>query len=107
MKECIIDFTRFEDKKQCHKIIKEAVGDYDGSNLDALFDHLTSGFEPRTYMLVNTSLVSDELCDYAQSVIDTFTDAAAENDAISVKIEVQNQSKSAPKSSFFSKTDIY
>lgn len=103
MKECIIDFTRFEDKKQCHKIIKEAVGDYDGSNLDALFDHLTSGFEPRTYMLVNTSLVSDELCDYAQSVIDTFTDAAAENDAISVKIEVQNQSKSAPKSSFFSK----
>ena len=60
-KQAVIDFSLFKDKKQCHTVIKDAVGDYDGANLDALFDHLTSTFEPKAYKLVNTASVPKAL----------------------------------------------
>lgn len=103
MKELVIDFRRFEDKKQIHAVIKETAGGYEGANLDALFDHLTSTFEPRTYKLVNTTLAPKALEDYAQAIVDTFTDAAAENDTMKVEICEKYEPKTAPNRSFFSK----
>ena len=102
MKEFAIDFSRFEDKRQCHAVIKEAVGEYEGSNLDALFDHLTSTFEPSVYKLVNTGLVAEEIGDYAQAIIDTFTDAAVQNDTVKIEISEKNGPKSSQNSLFFS-----
>ena len=102
-KQAVIDFSLFKDKKQCHTVIKDAVGDYDGANLDALFDHLTSTFEPKAYKLVNTASVPKELCDYAQAIVDTFADASAENGSISVEISEKNGSKTDKNRTFFSK----
>ena len=101
--QSVIDFSLFKDKKQCHEIIKKAVGDYEGTNLDALFDHLTSTFEQKTYKLVNTTTASKELCDYAQAIVAAFTDAAAENDTLNVEILEKNEPKTDEKRTFFSK----
>ncbi len=106
-KQAIIDFSFCKDQKQCHEVIKNAVGDYDGANLDALYDHLTSTFEPKAYKLLNTALAPENLCDYAQAIVDTFTDAAAENDTINVEICEKYEPKFDEKRAFFSKKEEF
>lgn len=68
-------------KKEGHDYLKEALNfpDYYGKNLDALYDCLCEIGVETEIILVNGDCVSSDL-------IDTFVDAASENELLSFKL---------------------
>ncbi len=87
MKTYKIDFKGFENKRDVHVKIKEAMFDYVGSNLDALYDELTSICEDSKIILIGTDFPADAIGGYLKATLETFLDAAKENSHLEISIE--------------------
>lgn len=57
---------------------------YYGNNLDALYDMLSTMGEPLTIIIKNSEKLKENLGDYGQAMLNTFSDAARSNSNIVV-----------------------
>lgn len=79
--QIVIDGSKFNDKEQFHSYIKELMDlpNYYGGNLDALWDCLTGWVDlPMHVKWIDFATSKISLGDYADSVLETFTDAEEE-----------------------------
>ncbi len=82
-----IEFSGVYTRTNIHRLIKESGIWYEGDNLDALYDALTSICEECEIFVSLGGDISDDLFEYVESTLDTFRDAADENSYISLTIE--------------------
>ena len=80
-----IDCTQFTSYDRVHRTFKNAGVDYDGENLDALFDALTSICTPTIIKMCGFDLIPKELSDYAEKLKRVLDDACEENQAVEVE----------------------
>lgn len=81
MNKLIINGSLIEGKSQLHDLIAEKLQfpDYYGKNLDALFDCLTDLTDETCIEITNAGLLSEMLGDYADRLIQTFSEASEIN----------------------------
>ncbi len=60
---------------------------YYGRNLDALYDILTERAEPTRLVICGQTALSSALGSYADALLDTLADAAADNPALEIAYE--------------------
>ncbi len=87
MKKYTVDFSSFESRKEVHKKIKEAMFDYVGSNLDALYDELTSICFECEITLIGTEFPEDAMGGYLTATLETFLDAEKENPYLKLTVK--------------------
>ncbi len=87
MKTYKIDFKGFENKRDVHVKIKEAMFDYVGSNLDALYDELTSICFECEITLIGTEFPEDAMGGYLTATLETFLDAEKENPYLKLTVK--------------------
>jgi RNAse (barnase) inhibitor barstar len=81
MQEIRLDISLFEEKISLHRYLKEQMGFpfYYGSNLDALFDELSSITEPVHILLRYSTKPRGKMTDYVPRILKVFGDAASDN----------------------------
>ena len=81
MKRALIDGRSCRDKQTLHRQLKDqlAFPDYYGNNLDALYDILSTAQEPFEIELINREELIGNLGGYADALLATLQDAAANN----------------------------
>jgi ribonuclease inhibitor len=89
MQEYHLDGEQMTSKEAAHLHIKQALAlpDYYGSNLDALWDCLSSDFTEKIIYIRNLPAMLDQLGDYGDALMELFWEAAAANGAIQIVIE--------------------
>lgn len=87
MKEFTIDLALFKTKKQAHEVIKTSLFYYEGANLDALHDALTSILEDVLIRLENVSRAEEKLEGYSDRIVEVFSDSAKENDHLRIIVD--------------------
>lgn len=82
--EIILDGNLMQNKEMTHEYLKEMLKapDYYGSNLDSLWDMLTTYSEPISIKLINKEKLIDYLEYYGVHLILVFEDAMDENQNI-------------------------
>ena len=83
-----LDGALMTDRETAHSYLKStlALPEYYGRNLDALYDLLTEQGSPIRIVLKNTAVLSANLNAYADMLISTFQEAAAENPMLEFEI---------------------
>ena len=81
MKRALIDGRECRDKQTLHRQLKDqlAFPDYYGNNRDALYDILSTAQEPFEIELINREELIGNLGGYADALLATLQDAAANN----------------------------
>lgn len=81
MKQIILNGEAFSDKEFAHQLLKEAfeLPDYYGSNLDALWDCLSTDFSNKMVIIRNPQLLEEKLGQYGRSLLQVFKDLKSEN----------------------------
>jgi predicted hydrolase (HD superfamily) len=84
MKEITLDGSFMTSVEETHKYLKSKLNlpSYYGSNLDALWDVLSTISEPTKINLINSSQLSTNLGEYGNALLNVFQDASHENDKI-------------------------
>ena len=88
-RDFIIDLEGAGSEDEIQERIEEALPlpDYDGENLDALYDVLTEYGNGWHIILLNTDDVDDDVRRYVDDMVGVFEDASAVADDMSVEIE--------------------
>ena len=88
MNKVILDGKYMKNKKLVHLYIKFQLesNQYFGSNLDALWDVLSTYSEPIKIGLINKDKLIENMGDYGESIIKVFQDAEEENRNIEFEI---------------------
>jgi len=89
MKDIRLDITPFEEKKALHQYLKEAMDFpfYYGTNLDALYDELSSTTESITITLRYPAAPIGKMVDYLPRLLAVFQDSARENYNLTIRYE--------------------
>jgi ribonuclease inhibitor len=89
MKEIILDGKIMTSVEITHDYIKNNLDfpNYYGSNLDALWDVLTSISKPLKVILINKSALENNLGDYEERLLEVFLEAESENKNFSLEIK--------------------
>lgn len=84
-----VDAREFVSKHETHAALRSVLGEenYWGSNLDALYDCLTSKAEPTKLTIINWSFAMTHLRGYADRLWHVLYDASEENHRLSITIE--------------------
>ena len=85
MKTVTIDCTQFTTYDKVHRTIKNAGVEYEGENLDALYDALTSICTPTQINMCGFDLIPEALSDYAKKLKRVLADACEENSTVEVR----------------------
>ena len=88
MNKVILDGKYMKNKKLVHLYIRFQLesNQYFGSNLDALWDVLSTYSEPIKIGLINKDKLIENMGDYGESIIKVFQDAEEENRNIQFEI---------------------
>lgn len=88
METITIDGEVLSSPEAVHELFVQtlALPDWYGRNLDALYDVLTERGEPLELLVRNRGALENALGEYGTDLLDTLTDAAAENPALSVTL---------------------
>lgn len=91
MIEIKLNGSKMKDKKTAHEYIKRKLSlpDYYGMNLDALWDLLSTDTSPKKITIKNPEMIIINLGTYGGSLLDTFREAADENQCLDVNIELK------------------
>jgi ribonuclease inhibitor len=89
MKEIILDGKIMTSVEITHDYIKNNLDfpNYYGSNLDALWDVLTSISKPLKVILINKSAVENNVGYYEERLLEVFLEAESENKNFSLEIK--------------------
>ncbi len=87
--EIVLDIKEFKGKKKAHSYLKKALQfpEYYGKNLDALYDCLGEIGEETVIVIPRAIQDKGYLGEYGKTMLQVFRDAAAENEALKIKIE--------------------
>lgn len=93
MIELILDGSNMKNKEAVHGYIKYKLNtkEYYGSNLDALWDILSTYSQPVKISLTNKDRLIENLGNYGKSIIEVFQDAEKEN--TNIKFEIIEKKK--------------
>ena len=88
-KKILIDASSFTDIKETHAVFKAAIGsdDYTGSNLDALYDVLTSIGKKTRITVTNYKAAEENLGEYAEKLALVLAVSASANPMLTVVFE--------------------
>lgn len=88
-KELLIDGAQFKTRTQMHSYIQGLITgvDYEGRNLDALYDALTSICVPTHITVKNLDAARNVLNGYIERTVAVFVAAAVENPNLDLSIE--------------------
>ena len=88
MKTIRFDFSLFTDRRAAHGAMRAALGEYgyEGNNLDALYDALTS-MDEAEITLINTKKGKALLGDYAEKILRTLIDAVEDSGCVTLIIK--------------------
>lgn len=88
MNKVILDGKQMKNKKLVYLYIKFQleIGEFFGSNLDALWDVLSTYSQPLIITLINKDKLIENLGDYGESIIQVFEDVEEENRNIEFEI---------------------
>jgi RNAse (barnase) inhibitor barstar len=88
MTKAVFDFSQFADRRTAHGAMRAALGEYgyEGNNLDALYDALTSMGDAEI-TLINTKKGRSLLEDYAEKILRTLIDAAEDSGCVTLIIK--------------------
>ena len=89
MQEILLDIRSFEDKVSLHEYFLKQLGfsfTY-GTNLEALFDELTSVTDARSILLRYPAKPKGKMIDYLPRLLAVFKDAMRENYNLSIRFE--------------------
>ncbi|MBQ7011486.1 MAG: barstar family protein [Clostridia bacterium] len=88
MKKAVFDFSQFTDRRAAHGAMRAALGEYgyEGNNLDALYDALTSMGDAEI-TLINTKKGRTLIDDYAEKILRTLIDAAEDSGCVTLIIK--------------------
>lgn len=91
MIEIKLNGSKMKDKETAHEYIKRKLSlpDYYGMNLDALWDLLSTDTSPKKITIKNPEMIIINLGTYGGSLLDTFREAADENQCLDVNIELK------------------
>jgi ribonuclease inhibitor len=86
MRTIVIDGNKMGSRKEVHAYLRESLSfqDYYGSNLDALHDCLGEIAEQTHIVICHYDELEKSLGKYAENLLRVITDAAAENDYLTV-----------------------
>ena len=89
MIEIKLNGSKMKDKETAHEYLKRKLSlpDYYGKNLDALWDLLSTDTSPKKIIIKNPEMIIINLGTYGGSLLDTFREAADENEFLDVDIE--------------------
>lgn len=89
MKKIILDGSKMTSIKSSHKYIKEQLNfpSYYGENLDALWDLLSTVSTQSCIELINSDSLNESLNEYAERLVEVFTEASNENSKINFIIK--------------------
>ena len=88
MTKAVFDFSQFTDRRTAHGAMRAALGEYgyEGNNLDALYDALTSMGDAEI-TLINTKKGRSLIEDYAEKILRTLIDAAEDSGCVTLIIK--------------------
>ena len=80
----ILNGQKMTSAEETHQYLQHKLNfpDYYGSNLDALWDMLTTISGPAYIRLIETDAMKKNLGEYADSILNVFVEAAEENDQL-------------------------
>ncbi len=89
MIEIQLNGSKMVDKETAHVYLKRKLSlpDYYGNNLDALWDLLSTDASPKKITIKKPEMIIVNLGKYGESLINTFREAAEENECLEVIIE--------------------
>ena len=89
MRKLEVDARLFTSKQELHSAMRTALGqeNYWGSNLDALYDCLTSVCEPTRLIIMHWTAAMLKLGPYADGLWHVLDDASEANPAIEITLE--------------------
>ena len=89
MEKFILDGLEMIDKSRAHEHIAQVLSlpEYYGRNLDALWDCLGEMPAGTSIILVNKESLYMALGDYGKRLVNTFVQAAMENESLSFEVE--------------------
>ncbi|MDY9921020.1 MAG: barstar family protein [Synergistota bacterium] len=91
MIEIKLNGSKMKDRETAHLYIKRKLSlpDYYGMNLDALWDLLSTDTSQKKITIKNPEMIIINLGTYGGSLLDTFREAADENQCLDVDIELK------------------
>lgn len=95
MTEIRLNGARMSDREAAHEYIKNKLQlpDYYGRNLDALWDLLSTDLSPQKITIIRPEMIIQNLGTYGEALLDTFREAAEENEFLNVEIELNTNEK--------------
>jgi len=89
MKEIRLNGSKMVDKTAAHAYLKRRLSlpDYYGENLDALWDCLSTDFEPKKIIIYQPETIIEYLGSYGKLILQLFREVMEENQAIQVVIK--------------------
>ncbi len=95
MMEIRLNGARMADKEAAHEYIKKKLllPDYYGKNLDALWDMLSADTSPKRITIRRAEAIIENLGTYGEALLDTFREAAQENEFLDVDIELKGDTR--------------
>ena len=89
LKKIYVDASSFTDIKAAHAALRTAIGsdDYTGSNLDALYDVLTSIGKKTRITVTNYKAAEENLGEYAEKLALVLAVSASQNPVLTVVFE--------------------